>query len=666
MVAPRPPALPVEARDLSPSAAFGRASERRSSPYAERAETEANGVDRLLLAAGEAAAARLPLRRLALGRLADRVIARGPALAALGEAGLAEAARALRPALLRHGFRPDLVVEAFALAREASGRRLGKRHHRVQLMGGAAILQGWLAEMATGEGKTLTAALPACVAALAGLPVHVVTVNDYLAGRDAEILRPLYEALGLSVAAVVHDQSPAERRAVYAADVVHTANNELVFDYLKDRLALGADTRRAAHGLKGARGGGEGGLVLRGLGFAVIDEADSVLIDEARTPLIISAENESDGEARYRIALDLAAGLDPAEYRIVPGERAARLNPAGREAVGARAPRGTADGIWAIAGAREELIEQALSALHLFRPDEQYMIVDGTIQIIDEFTGRIAEGRTWEQGLHQLIEVKEGVALTRQRATLAKLTYQRFFRRYLRAGGMSGTAFELAGEFRAVYALPVVRIPTHRPSRRIAHPARLLPDAAAKWAAVAEAAAAMAAAGRAVLVGTRSVAASEALAAVLASRGLPHRVLNARHDGEEAAIVAAAGEAGRITVATNMAGRGTDIHLGPGVAAAGGLHVILTEFHESARIDRQLVGRGARQGDPGSWQAIVARDDDLFLRFAPAHLRAVASVAVLRRWCQAVAERANAAARRAAQAAETQDRDRLAFAGEAV
>jgi preprotein translocase subunit SecA len=635
--------------------------ERRSSPYRERAERDLGLIDRALLAGQEKLERRLPFRRLRLGWLADRVIAREEALSRLSDEALRDAADSLRPRLLRGGFETALVEEAFALVREACGRALGKRHYRVQLMGGAAMLEGWLAEMATGEGKTLTAALPACVAALAGLPVHVVTVNEYLAERDAGILAPAYALLGLTVGFNTHGQSPDERRAAYAADITHTANNELVFDYLKDKLAMGHAQTRAARAIAFANGAGQQPqLLMRGLGLAVVDEADSVLVDEARTPLIISAEVEADEDARCRAALALARSLGPRHFVVLEDQRQVTLTHSGREHVATVAP---VDGHWLIPRAREELVEQALQAIHLFKRDEHYVVAEGEVQIVDEFTGRIAEGRKWERGLHQMIEVKEGVEATSQRDARARMTYQRFFRRYLKLCGMSGTVRELAGEMRAIYALPVATIPPHRTSRRRTLPAELHPNAASKWHAVAESAVRIAATGRPVLIGTRSVAASESVSRVLSSRDVDHQVLNARHDKAEADIIAAAGQAGRITVATNMAGRGTDIHLDPAAREAGGLHVILTELHESSRIDRQLIGRGARQGDPGSWQGIVARDDDLFRRFAPAWMRAAAPLDVLRLVCQALAEAQNASARRMAQKQESQDRERLAFAG---
>ncbi len=402
-------------------------------------------------------------------------------------------------------------------------------------------------------------------------------------------------------------------------------------------------------------------LLLRGLGFAIVDEADSVLVDEARTPLIISADSGPGNDPGWDAALEVARGLCAGEdYEAITPRKLVRLTDRGRARLEAEEAR--RGGLWAIRAAREELAQQALSALLMYRRDAEYVVADGKVQIVDEGTGRIAEGRTWERGLHQLIEAKEGVERTGRRVTLARITYQRFFRRYLRLSGMTGTGWELAGEIRAVYGLPVVRIPTNRPPRRRNLGARLLPDEAAKWEAVAEAARAAAARGRAVLVGTRSVAASEALSARLAARGLPHTVLNARSHADEAQIVARAGAPGRVTVATNMAGRGTDIHLDPAVRAAGGLHVILTEHHESARVDRQLIGRGARQGDPGSFEAIVARDDELFRHFAGAATRAL-PLAALRRLAQARAEATRAAERARTMRSDIESRDRMGFAG---
>lgn len=650
-----------------------RSSERRAGPYAERAEDDPWLVDRFLLAIGERVASISGWRLRRLAYFAARVEAQESALAALSDAALREAGLALRPLLLRHGLRDDFLARCFALTREAGRRLFGKRLYRVQIMGARALVEGWLAEMATGEGKTLTAAPAAIAAALAGLPVHVVTVNDYLAERDATQLRPLYELFGLSVGLCLHGQSPRERREAYAADITYGANKEIAFDYLRDRIALGGRRSRAARAVADLVGGRVGGepLLLRGLGFAIVDEADSVLIDEARTPLIISADGGEAGDnAAYTAALEIASRLAADEhFKVSASRRVVRLTEQGRARAEALAR--LRSGLLAVRRAREELVEQALAALHLFKRDHHYVVAEGEVRIVDEQTGRIAEGRSWERGLHQLIETKEGLAATARRRTLARITYQRFFRRYLRLSGMTGTATEVAAELRAVYGLAVVRIPTNRPCLRRDLGARLVADQEAKWQAVAERARSLLAEGRPVLVGTRSIAASERLSAVLAAAGVPHRVLNARFDREEADIVARAGERGALTVATNMAGRGTDIALGPGVAATGGLHVIVTEYHESRRIDRQLVGRAARQGDPGSFEAIVAADDELFRLFAgPALTRLVQwapcrglALRLLRRVAQTRAEAQAAAARRQTMLADREIRRFLGFAG---
>jgi preprotein translocase subunit SecA len=647
-----------------------RSDEKQSGPYPERAERDPNLADRALMAWGEAVARGLGHRRRLLHRFVDRVDAAEPEVQPLTDDGLRDAAEALRPSFLRHGLRDDLLVRCFALVREASRRVLGKRQYRVQLMGGRALVEGWLAEMATGEGKTLTAGAPAIAAALAGLPVHVVTVNDYLAERDAELLTPLYEFFGLSVGICRHGQQPAERRAAYAADITYGANKEIAFDYLRDRIALGQRRGRAGLAMRAVLRDAPGQpLLLRGLGFAIVDEADSVLVDEARTPLIISAEaGDEDAAAAYGFALELAGRLEEGpHYELLRARRLARLTDAGRARVEELSRlRG---GPWAIRRARDELAEQALTALHLFHRGHQYVVAEGKVQIVDEYTGRIAEGRTWERGLHQLIETKEGVEMTGRRETLARITYQRFFRRYLRLSGMTGTGWELAGELRAIYGLPIVRIPTNRPSQRRDLGARLLPTTARKWDAIADAAQRMSATGRPVLVGTKSVEASEELATRLAARGLPHTVLNAHHDKREAEIVAQAGQAGRITVATNMAGRGTDIHLGEGVAEAGGLHVIVAEFHDSPRIDRQLIGRGARQGDPGSFEAIVSVEDELFRLHGGGRAARLArlvpggGVATLRRVAQWRAEAMHAATRRQTLRSDIETRRSLGFTG---
>jgi preprotein translocase subunit SecA len=514
----------------------------------------------------------------------------------------------VRLRLRREGFTEALAGAAFAQVRAAAQRTLGQRHHDVQLVGAWAMLNGMLAEMETGEGKTLTATLAAATAALAGRAVHVITVNDYLAERDAATLRPLYEALGISLGCVKHGQDPATRRAAYRCDVVYCSNKEITFDYLRDRLAMGGRPRPIAQRIDSLAGAGARELLLRGLDFAIVDEADSVLVDEARTPLILSAPiDAAKEEPVYRQALDIARALGERDYRLDDAQIV--ISAAGRERIRElAAPLG---GIWSGPRRSELFVRQALTALELFHRDKHYLVRDGKVQIIDENTGRLMPDRSWEQGLHQLIEIKEEVEVTGRRETLARISYQRFFRRYRHLAGMTGTGAEVAGELWAVYRLRVARIPTNRPVRRIHLADRVYGRAEDKWRAVIEAIEQRHLAGQPVLVGTRSVAASEHLAALLEKAALPFRLLNARQDADEAAIVAQAGERGRITVATNMAGRGTDIKLGPGVAELGGLHVICTERHESGRIDRQLFGRCGRQGDPGSCEAILAADDDL-------------------------------------------------------
>ena len=651
---------------------------RAVAPFPERADETESAADRLLLAA----VARLKrpfsnaLRRAAA--VAERVEVEQPAADGLTEPQLKAAAAALRVELLQRGLQPDLVARSFALVRTAADRTLGLRHFPVQLMGGHVLLSGRVAEMATGEGKTLTATLAAATAALAGAPVHVVTVNDYLAGRDGEWMGPVYAALGLSVGIVRHGQSPQERRAAYGADVAYCTNKDLGFDYLRDGLALGARKGRGRLLLQRILGHADNldRLVLRGLHFAIVDEADSVLIDEARTPLIIAGGADPEGDAAlYGAALEGARQLEPGvDFVLDAGERSARLTEAGRRRAlqwSEKLPPA-----WRSARAREELAQQALAALHLFDLDKHYVVMGGKVQIVDEYTGRVLADRSWERGLQQLVEVKEGCEVTPRRSTLARVTYQRLFRRYLRASGMTGTALEVAPELEAVYGLKVVRIPTHRPVRRAQSPAQLWPSRAQKWGAVADVAAHARAAGRPVLVGTRSVAASEELGALLAARGVDHVVLNARQDGEEAEIVARAGADGRVTVATNMAGRGTDIRLAPGVAERGGLHVVLTEFHESKRIDRQLYGRCARQGDPGSCQAIVSLEDELFQRHAAGLRSALAAraegqsgalgalpVALIRGVAQGAAERYNSHVRRVTLETDRKLDSALAFAG---
>jgi len=599
-------------------------------------------------------------------------------LQGLGVEALREAARDAGKQLRREGLAPEPVARAFAIICATAQQVLGKRHFDVQLQGGWVLLQGMIAEMETGEGKTLTATLPACTAALAGAAVHVITVNDYLVVRDAEITRPLYEALGLTVGVVTEKQSPPERQAAYACHITYGTNKTIVFDYLRDRITL--SSRNSPLRLQVEKLGGNASrvrkLLLRGLDFAIVDEADSVLVDEARTPLIISAPSESGDEELVALqGIDIGRQLVEGEdFTVDAHEKRVTLTEDGR----GRLERLCADvgGVWAGMLRREELATQALSALHVFKRDEHYLVRDDKIEIIDEYTGRTMADRSWERGLHQLVEAKEGCKITAQKEPLSRISYQRFFRRYRLLSGMTGTAREVASELGVVYGLPVVKIPTNRPSRRVALPERVFPTAARKWEAIIRRVQEVNALGRPVLLGTHSVAASEYASRLLAEANLAHRVLNAKQDKEEAEIVAAAGERGRITIATNMAGRGTDIKLGEGVAELGGLHVILSERHDSERIDRQLAGRCARQGDPGWFEPILSVEDSMMSMVA-APIRTALAVAMAAmgqaradrlgslaiRMAQNRAQRAHSRVRRALLKADQQTGKTLAFSG---
>lgn len=631
-----------------------------SRPYPERSEDQPIWHDRLaesLIAAVRPIAdeIRNPARRYK--RIVELANRHDHALRSASDSDLHKRARGMRARLRHDGFVPELVGECFALVREAATRTLSQRHFESQLMAGWALLEGKLVEMATGEGKTFAATLPACAVALSGYPVHVITVNDYLAARDAQQMGPLYTFLGLDVGTVVQGMAPPARREAYARAVTYCTNKELAFDYLRDKVALQRKSSRLHVALEKLHGdqARDERLVLRGLHYAIVDEADSVFIDEARTPLILSsvtpaAEDQDNCRLALEVAGSLAAGED---YELDRRERSVVLNDPGKAKIAAFGE--TLAGVWTSCRAREELVQQALSALLLFHRDLHYVVTEGKVQIVDESTGRVMPDRSWERGLHQMIEAKEGCELTARRETLARITYQRLFRRYLRLSGMTGTAKERAREIKFIYGLDVVRVPLHKPLQRIHWPGGLCRSTEEKWQAVADVTARLALTERRpVLIGTRSVKASEELSAVLDRRGIEHALLNAKQDKSEAEIIEGAGQAGRVTVATNMAGRGTDIRLGAGVAERGGLHVILTEYHESRRTDRQLFGRCARQGDPGSCEAIVSLEDALFRLHAPAATRLAGGLSAqqhsmkrvtrwfLRRLAQFSAERLNA------------------------
>lgn len=597
----------------------------------------------------------------------------------LSDSKILEVSRELRQHLRSEGYTEKLVAKAFALVREVSWRTIGLRHMDVQLVGGVVMLCGMVAEMETGEGKTLTATLPASTLALGGVPVHIITVNDYLAQRDSDWMGPIYRALGLTVGTIVHGMDPAARRHAYHCDVTYCTNKEVAFDYLRDRLVLWdrpSPIRLQLERLYGEKSRTHQ-VVMRGLHYAIVDEADSVLVDEARTPLIISSEDKGifhSGAYNHALmtAKDCVRGID---FRILENDRMVELLSPGK----ARAEESDRlqAGVLLNAPQREELLQQALVALYLFDRDKHYLVKDGKIQIIDEYTGRLMADRSWERGLHQLIEIKEGCESTQSKETLARISYQRFFRRYRTLAGMTGTAREIAGELRSIYRLRVVGIPTNRPLRRFFLPDRIYPDAEQKWKAVVAIVGDTHRKGRPVLVGSRSVEASEHISRLIESAGLPHKVLNARQDKEEAEIIATAGEHGSITVATNMAGRGTDILLAPGVSELGGLHVIATERHEARRIDRQLFGRCGRQGDPGSCEAIVSLEDELIVVYCNkilkilAHLSLKMPVSSFKRrlgkiifyWAQSSAERQHSRIRKDLLRFDEHISDSLAFTG---
>lgn len=601
-------------------------------------------------------------------------------LAELTDKQVAESVPELRRRLFSEGLDEALVARTFAIVREIATRRLGMRPFDVQLLGGRVMLEGKIAEMETGEGKTLTATLPACAAALAGIPVHIVTVNDFLVMRDAAWMGPLYKFFGLTVGTITEGMSPEARRAAYACDITYCTNKQIVFDYLKDRLVVGrhkGDLHLRIEGLHAEQPRSRRRL-LRGLCFVIVDEADSVLVDEARTPLIISNASDASYEERiYGEAIAIARQLQTGTaFSIRPRDKEVDLTDAGRSAAAELSiPYG---GVWVGPRRREELVRRALSALYLFQRDKQYIVRGGKVQIVDEYTGRVMPDRSWERGLHQMIEAKEGCAITGQQETLARMSYQRFFRRYLRVAGMTGTGREVARELWEVYRLPVVTIPTNRPAQRRDLGDKVYATADDKWVAIVATLRRLRDEGRPVLVGTRSVAASEHLSELLSAAGLPHQVLNARQDQEEAEVVARAGERGRITVATNMAGRGTDIRLAPGIADIGGLHVLATERHDARRIDRQLFGRGGRQGDPGSFQSIVSLEDEVVQNIFGAQIarlsrriwrgqRAVPIWfgATLVGIAQRIAERRYARVRRGLLRIDDQQSDLLAFTGSA-
>jgi preprotein translocase subunit SecA len=512
----------------------------------------------------------------------------------------------------------SLLVEAFAAVREAGRRKLNMRHFDVQLLGGAAVHFTSIVEMQTGEGKTLTATLPLYLAALEGKGAHLATVNDYLAQRDATQMRPLYEALGMKVGCIQSQMPQPERKKQYQCDISYGTANEMGFDFLRDRLLkrrISEGQRDLFGAMLGSTGSGHEEPVQGELNFMLVDEADSILIDEARTPLIISAlpgeEEEREAEA-YRWAAKLAPEyVQDEHYEYDHKDKTVELTLAGRRKVREQAKPDAMDRM--PLSSIYEHIERAVKVSREMFRDRQYVVRDGEIVIVDEFTGRLGEGRKWRAGIHQAVEAQEGVKITFATSQAARITVQDFFLRYNRLAGMTGTASTSARELHKIYKCQVIPVPTNRPPIRQKLSTLVFGTAEDKWRAIIDDVAEQHQLGRPVLIGTRTIDKSEILAKLLEERGLEHTVLNARHIAKEAEIVAQAGQQGRVMVATNMAGRGTDIRLGTGVHELGGLHVICTELHESQRIDRQLIGRCGRQGDPGTYRQFLALDDEILL-----------------------------------------------------
>jgi preprotein translocase subunit SecA len=574
---------------------------------------------------------RRPAITAATWRTVRAIEALAPEMEALDDVALKRLGRSLSYRARSGEDVDSLIIDSFAATREAGRRRLGMRHYDVQLLAGVALVHGAIVEMQTGEGKTLVATLPLVLYALAGKGAHLATVNDYLARRDAEWMAPIYEALGLSVGIVESQMDFDARRKAYARDVTYGTAKEFGFDFLKDRLigrelAEGRGDLGAA--LTGSAAAGGSKLLQRPYWFALVDEADNVLIDEARTPLIIASppgEAQAVQQALFRFAAHAATVLEAVEdYEKDVQKQSCELLGRGRSRVRAldRPPELDATSLLEIYDA----VERALRAREFFKRDRQYVVRDGKIVIIDEFTGRAAEGRTWRDGLHQAVEAQADVEITVPSGHAARITIQDLFARWPHLAGMTGTIATSARELARTYDVDVAVVPTNKPAIRERLPTVVCGDYRAKLERIVADVAETHAVGRPVLIGTRSIDKSEDLSRLLEEAGLRHVVLNARHIEKEAEIVAEAGQLGRITVSTNMAGRGTDIKLGDDVRELGGLHVICTELHDSARIDRQLIGRCGRQGDPGTWRQFLALDDDILIAgYGPKRAKRIAA-----------------------------------------
>lgn len=514
----------------------------------------------------------------------------------LSDSSLARCTDKFRDRLAEGETLDDILPEAFAVVREASRRILGMRHFDVQMMGGICLHEGKIAEMRTGEGKTLVATLPTYLNALTGKGVHIVTVNDYLAKRDSIEMGRLYNFLGLSVGLVRHDMDFPERKYAYSCDITFGTNNEFGFDYLRDNMVV--DMKQ---------------MVQRELNYAIVDEVDSILVDEARTPLIISGPGTKPTETYVRMAKAVNVLQEGVDYTV--DEKAKTVAPADTAIPKIEKALGIKNMYDPENMEMSHCFMAALRAKALMKRDRDYVVKDGEIIIVDEFTGRLMQGRRYSDGLHQAIEAKEGVEVRRESQTLASITFQNYFRMYNKLGGMTGTAKTEEDEFLKIYKLPVIVIPTNRPIARIDHPDVIYKTKRAKYKAVANDVEAIHQKGQPVLIGTTSITQSEELSRILSQRNIPHNVLNAKFHEQEAEIIADAGQKSAVTIATNMAGRGTDIKLGEGVPELGGLFIVGTERHESRRIDNQLRGRAGRQGDPGESRFYLSLEDDLLRLF---------------------------------------------------
>ena len=514
----------------------------------------------------------------------------------LSDSSLARCTDKFRDRLAEGETLDDILPEAFAVVREASRRILGMRHFDVQMMGGICLHEGKIAEMRTGEGKTLVATLPTYLNALTGKGVHIVTVNDYLAKRDSIEMGRLYNFLGLSVGLVRHDMDFPERKYAYSCDITFGTNNEFGFDYLRDNMVV--DMKQ---------------MVQRELNYAIVDEVDSILVDEARTPLIISGPGTKPTETYVRMAKAVNVLQEGVDYTV--DEKAKTVAPADTAIPKIEKALGIKNMYDPENIEMSHCFMAALRAKALMKRDRDYVVKDGEIIIVDEFTGRLMQGRRYSDGLHQAIEAKEGLEVQRESQTLASITFQNYFRMYNKLSGMTGTAKTEEDEFLKIYKLPVIVIPTNRPIARIDHPDVIYKTKRAKYKAVANDVEAIHQKGQPVLIGTTSITQSEELSRILSQRNIPHNVLNAKFHEQEAEIIADAGQKSAVTIATNMAGRGTDIKLGEGVPELGGLFIVGTERHESRRIDNQLRGRAGRQGDPGESRFYLSLEDDLLRLF---------------------------------------------------